>query len=194
LDTEHATCTVRFTTDAQLKSLQKKVPEYKAHIQRLREGIMKGQFVKYNRKSGYKLMSNMAHFHPDYKLLDNLVLNQDENEATSIMDFSVANADGAFAAHPAYVDAITQVGGFAMNANDNTDIDKEVFVNHGWESFQVYQPLLKNKAYEVYTKMQKDKTGDLVHGDTIVLDGDHVVAFFKGLSVSRLKACMTLRY
>lgn len=155
---------------------------------------MNGQFVRYNRKSGYKLMSNMAHFHPDYKLLDDLVLNGDDNEATSIMDFSVANDDGSFAVHPAYVDAITQVGGFAMNANDNTDLDREVFVNHGWDSFQVYQPLVKNKAYEVYTKMQKDKTGDLVHGDTIVLDGDEVVAFFRGLSVSRLEACRGLRY
>ncbi len=148
---------------------------------------MKGEFVRYNRKSGYKLMSNMAHFHPDYKLLDNMVFNGDANEATSMMDFSATCGEGTFAAHPAYVDAITQVGGFAMNANDNTDIDKEVFVNHGWESFQVYQPLVKNKSYEVYTKMHKDKTGDLVHGDTIVLDGDDVVAFFKGLSVSTLE-------
>lgn len=178
---------MRFTTDAQLKSLKKKVPEYKANIRQLREGIMKGQFVRYNRKSGYKLMSSMAHFHPDYKLLDNMILNGDDNEATSMMDFSAARADGTFAAHPAYVDAITQVGGFAMNANDNTDIHKEVYVNHGWESFQVYQPLVKDKSYEVYTKMTRDKTGDLVHGDTIVLDGDDVVAFFKGLSVSRLE-------
>jgi noranthrone synthase len=139
-------------------------------------------------------MSNMAHFHPDYKLLDNLVLNEDDNEATSIMDFSLSNADGTFAAHPAYVDAITQVAGFAMNANDKTDIDKEAFVNHGWESFQVYQPLVKNKVYEVYTRMEHNKTGDLVHGDIIVLDGNDVVAFFRGLSVSRPKACISWGY
>jgi noranthrone synthase len=148
---------------------------------------MKGQFVRYNRKSGYKLMSNMAHFHPDYKLLDNLVLDEAHNKATCMMDFSSASDGGNFAAHPAYVDAITQVAGFAMNANDNIDTDKEVFVNHGWESLQVYQPLVKNKTYEVYTKMEKDKTGDLVHGDIVVLDEDDVVAFFKGLSVSQFE-------
>lgn len=184
LDTEHATCTVRFTTDAQQKSIQKQVPEYRTQIARLREGIKKGDYVKYNRKSGYKLMGQMAHFHPDYKLLDNLVLNEAENEATSIMDFSTASDGGTYAAHPAYVDSITQVAGFAMNANDDTDISEQVFVNHGWESFQVYQPLVKSKAYEVYTKMTRDKSGDLVHGDTIVLDGDNVAAFFRGLSVS----------
>ncbi|KAL2819649.1 hypothetical protein BDW59DRAFT_120646 [Aspergillus cavernicola] len=183
LDTEHATCTVRFTSDVQLKSLQKKLAEYKAQIERLRRGLRQGEFVRYTRKSGYKLMSSMANFHPDYKLLDYLILNEADNEAVSTMDFSAAKSEGAFAAHPAYVDAITQVGGFAMNANDNTDIQQQVYVNHGWDSFQVYQPLVKGKAYEVYSCMTRDKTGDLVHGDTIVLDGDVVVAFFKGLSL-----------
>lgn len=186
LDTEHASCTVRFTSDAQLKSLQRKVPEYKSQIEQLRQGLRQGEFVRYTRKSGYKLMSSMANFHPDYKLLDHLILNEADNEAASTMDFSAAKSDGTFAAHPAYVDAITQVAGFAMNANDNTDIQQEVFVNHGWDSFQVYQPLVKGKTYEVYSRMTKDKTGDLVHGDTIVLDGDVVVAFFKGLSVQYL--------
>ncbi|KAL4944988.1 hypothetical protein BDV06DRAFT_209856 [Aspergillus oleicola] len=183
LDTEHATCTVRFTSDAQLKSMQKKVTEYKAFIEQLRRGHRQGEFVRYTRKSGYKLMSSMANFHTDYKLLDLLILNEANNEAVSTMDFSAAKIEGTFAAHPAYVDAITQVGGFAMNANDNTDIQQEVYVNHGWDSFQVYQPLVKGKSYDVYCKMARDKTGDLVHGDTIVLDGDVVVAFFKGLSL-----------
>ena len=127
-------------------------------------------------------MSNMAHFHPDYKLLDNLILNQENNESTCLMDFSAAKTEGDFAAHPAYLDAITQVAGFTMNANDNVDLDKEVFVNHGWESLQIYRPLQKGVTYEVYTKMQKGK--DHSHGDIIVLDGDNVVAFFKAFSVS----------
>ena len=183
LDTEHASCTVRFTTDAQLKSLQKKVPEYKAAIAKLQDRVSKGELVHYNTKSGYKLMSSMADFHSDYKLLKYLVLDEAENEAMAIMNFETCMDAGTYAAHPAYVDAITQVGGFAMNAKDDTDISKEVFVNHGWDSFQVYKPLQKDRAYMVHTKMVKDKTGDLVHGDTIVLDGNDVVAFFKGLSI-----------
>ncbi|KAL3458190.1 beta-ketoacyl synthase [Aspergillus heterothallicus] len=183
LDTEHATCTVRFTSDAQLKSLRKKVPEYKASMEQLRQGLNRGDFVRYTTKSGYKLMSSMASFHPDYKLLNYLILNEADNEAVSTMNFAAAKGEGSFAAHPAYVDAITQVGGFAMNAKDDTDIQKEVFVNHGWDSLQIYEPLVKGKPYEVYSKMVKDKEGDLVHGDTIVLDGDTVVAFFKGLSL-----------
>ncbi|KAL4898948.1 putative sterigmatocystin biosynthesis polyketide synthase [Aspergillus multicolor] len=183
LDTEHASCTVRFRNGAQLKSLERQLPEYKGRIRELEEGLRRGEFVRYTTKSGYKLMSSMANFHPDYKLLNRLILNEADNEAVSTMDFSAAKSDGMFAAHPAYVDAITQVGGFAMNANDNTDIQQEVFVNHGWDSFQIYQPLVKGKTYEVYARMTRDQQGDLVHGDTLVLNSDVVVAFFKGLSL-----------
>ncbi|KAK4656805.1 Type I Iterative PKS [Podospora pseudocomata] len=183
LDTEHATCTVRFTTDAQHKSLQKKVPDYKAKIHQLHDGMAKGRCLRYTRKSGYKLMSSMATFHPDYKLLDNLILKEAENEATCKMNFSDAKSEGDFAAHPAYVDAITQVAGFAMNASDETDIAKEVYVNHGWGSLQIYEPLVKGKEYEVYTKFSRDKGGDLAHGDVVVLHGDKVVAFFGNLSL-----------
>lgn len=183
LDTEHASCTVRFTTDAQLKSLQRKVLEYKEAIARLQERMNQGELVHYNTKSGYKLMSSMAQFHPDYKLLKYMILDEAVNEAMAVMDFSTCINTGTYTAHPAYIDAITQVAGFAMNAKDDTDINKEVFVNHGWDSFQVYRPLEKDRTYIVYTKMVKDASGDLVHGDTIVLDGDNVVAFFRGLSL-----------
>lgn len=70
-----------------------------------------------------------------------------------------------------------------MNAKDSTDLDNEVYINHGWESFQVYEEMRTDKKYETYVQM-KDDGGDLAHGDTIMLDGDTIVAFFKGVSVS----------
>lgn len=95
---------------------------------------MQGRFVRYNRTSGYKLMSSMAQFHASYKLLDDLVLDEAQNEATCKLKFPdlSTTADTSFAAHPAHVDAITQLAGFTMNAQDKTDIGKEVYVNHGW--------------------------------------------------------------
>ena len=170
---------------SQLHALEKKLPEYRAKVQRLRDGTKKGNFVKYNRTAGYKLMSNVAHFHPDYKLLDNLVLDEATLEACSELSFDRIQSGGKFYAHPAAVDAITQVGGFAMNAKDSTDLDNDVYVNHGWESFQLYEPLNNGIIYDTYVQMHSDKRGDLCHGDTIVMNGDRVVAFFKGLSVSQ---------
>jgi noranthrone synthase len=183
VDTKHAWCTVRFVNKSQLHALEKSLPEYQAKVRRLREGTKIGEFVKYNRTAGYKLMSNVAHFHPDYKLLDNLVLDETTLEACSQLSFDRIQAGGKFYAHPAAVDAITQVGGFAMNAKDSTDLDVDVYVNHGWESFQIYEPLSKGIIYETYVQMHPDKRGNLCHGDTIVMNGDKVVAFFKGLSL-----------
>jgi len=73
---------------------------------------------------------------PDYKLLGKLIPDESTLEACSKLNFSTVQPGGNYAAHPAYVDAITQVGGFAMNAKDSTDFDKDVFVNHGWSHFR----------------------------------------------------------
>ncbi|KAK4995686.1 hypothetical protein LTR66_004547 [Elasticomyces elasticus] len=183
IEAKHAWCTVRFANKSQLRALEKKVPQYQVKINRLRNGFKTGHFVRYNKTSGYKLMRDVAHFHPDYKLLDNLILDESTLEAASTLSFKGVESTGIFAAHPACVDAITQVAGFAMNAADVTDLDKEVYVNHGWNSFQIYQPLAKDRAYDAYVRMHKDPKGDLVHGDAIVLDGNTVVAFFGGLSL-----------
>jgi hypothetical protein len=53
----------------------------------------------------------------------------------------------------------------------------------GWESFQIFEAAQPDKTYDLYTQMKHHKA-DLYHGDTVVLDGTKVVAFFKGLSVS----------
>ena len=182
LDTEHATCTVRFTTLAQQKTLQHNLPHYRSRIAHLRAGHASGRFTRYTRRGGYKLMSSMATFHPDYKLLDDLVLDQERNEATCTMDFSDAKTPGEYAAHPAYVDAITQVAGFAMNAKDETDIGREVWVNHGWGGLQIYEELVKGKKYEVYAKMGRER--EVAKGEVLVLDGERVVAYFEDLEVS----------
>jgi noranthrone synthase len=183
LTIKHAWCTIRFQDTTQLDSLKARLPEFKSKISRLRDGSQKGEFVKYNRTAGYKLMSTVATFHPDYKLLNHLVLDEPSLEACSKLNFSTVKSGGTFAAHPAYVDSITQVGGFCMNAKDSTDLETHVFVNHGWHSFQIYEELKNDRDYEVYVQMKHDK-GDLYHGDTIVLDGDTIVAFFTGVSVS----------
>lgn len=183
MTTKHGWCKVRFLNRPNmLKDLEPAVPSYQDRIQRLRQGIKTGDFVRYNHNSGYKLMSNVARFHPDYKLLDNLIMDEETLEACSTLNTAKISSKGDFAAHPAYVDAITQVGGFAMNAKDSTDLDEVVYVNHGWESFQVYEEARTDKTYDVYVQM-KPHGEDLYHGDTIVLDGSTVVAFFKGVSV-----------
>lgn len=182
LDTAHASCTVRFCTESQLKTLRKKVPEYRAAIQRLK--ARSSNLSKYSGKRGYKLMSSLASFHPDYKLLDSVILDEEANEATCIVRCDGCQDLGNYMAHPAYIDAFMQLSSFSMNAKDDTHLDEHVFTNHGWGSLQIYKELQKGVSYEIYTKMTQTK--DHAHGDVIVLDGDEVVAFFGDLSLRKV--------
>ncbi|KAH8585391.1 polyketide synthase-like protein [Bisporella sp. PMI_857] len=182
LDTAHASCTVRFTTEWQLKTLRKKVPEYRAAIQRLK--ARSSDLSKYSGKRGYKLMSSLASFHPDYKLLDSVILDEDANEATCIVRCDGCEDQGNYVANPAYVDALMQLSSFSMNAKDDTNLDEHVFTNHGWGSLQIYKELQKGVSYEIYTKMTQ--SADHANGDVIVLDGDEVIAFFGNLSLRKI--------
>ena len=69
-----------------------------------------------------------------------------------------------------------------MNCNDGTDLDVEVFMNHGWGSFQIFEPLDFAKKYATYTHMAEgpDK---LWHGDVVIFDGETVVAYFRKIAV-----------
>ncbi|XPT00024.1 Noranthrone synthase [Ascochyta lentis] len=181
-DTAHASCTVRFTTESQLKTLRKKVPEYRAAIRGLHS--RSSNLSRYSGKRGYKLMSSLASFHPDYKLLDSVIVDDDANEATCIVRCDGCQDQGNYVAHPAQVDALMQLSSFSMNANDATNLDEHVFTNHGWGSLQMYKPLEKGISYEVYTKM--DDYGDHACGDVVVLHGDEVIAFFGDLLLRKV--------
>ena len=179
----HSACTLRFTDDTQYRALQKQVPNYLAKIERLREGLRNGDLIKYNKKGGYKLMDTVAQFHPDYKLLDNVILDERTLEATCTMDFSCVQPGGTYAAHPGEIDAITQLGGFMVNAQDCINLEEEVYISHGWDSLQVYKEMRPDEPYQLYVKMHR-RDAEFYYGDTILLQGSTVIAFFKGVTVS----------
>lgn len=129
-------------------------------------------------------MSSMVIFYFDYKFFDNLIFNEVENEVICKMNFFDVKSEGDFVVYLVYVDVIIQVVGFVMNVSDEMDIVKEVYVNYGWGLLQIYELLVKGKEYEVYIKFSRDKGGDFVYGDVVVLYGDKVVVFFGNLLVS----------
>lgn len=142
-----------------------------------------GNLMRYNKRSGYRLMSRVADFGSDYKLLEDLILDDSTLEATCIMNFATVAPGGSFAAHPGCVDALTQVGGFAINARECMNLDVEVFISHGWEGLQLFEELKTDRKYETYVKMYADGN-EFYRGDTVVMDQGKLVAFIKGVTVS----------
>lgn len=70
-----------------------------------------------------------------------------------------------------------------MNCNDKTDLDVDVFMNHGWGSFQLFEAIKPDGTYTTYSHMEKGADG-LWHGDVVLFDGDRVVGFFGQIAVS----------
>jgi hypothetical protein len=131
----------------------------------------------------YRMIRPLARFHDDYRAIDEVVLNSSTLEASSKISFGTVKRDGDFHTHPAVIDALTQSCGFAMNCNDNTDIDVDVYMNHGWGSLELFEELDFEKQYTTYTQMFEGED-KLWYGDVVIFDGDRVVAFFGQIAVS----------
>lgn len=71
-----------------------------------------------------------------------------------------------------------------MNANESTDLEKEVFVNHGWHSLQLFEEIRPESTYTTHVKM-REGSDKLWTGDITMLCEDRVVGVFMGVAVSQ---------
>ncbi|KAF2204082.1 ketoacyl-synt-domain-containing protein [Delitschia confertaspora ATCC 74209] len=179
---EHSRCVLRFKDRSLLVKLQKDAATIKAKMQNLRNGIATGETARFNRPMVYRAIRPLARFHDDYRAIDEIVLNSNTLEASSLLSYSTVKRGGSYHTHPAVIDSLTQSCGFTMNCNDGTDLDNEVFMNHGWGSFQIFEPIDFEKSYTTYTRMAEghDK---LWCGDVVVFDGEKVVAYFGQIAI-----------
>jgi iterative type I PKS product template protein len=168
--------------------LQAKSSSLKAKMQCLHDGIASGVTARFNRPMVYRAIRPLARFHDDYRAIDEIVLNSKTLEASSRLSFGTVKRSGSFHTHPAVIDSFTQSCGFTMNCNDATDLDKEVFMNHGWGSFQLFDVIDFDKEYTTYTRMEEG-ADKLWHGDVVVFDGERVVAYFGQIAVCCTKSC-----
>ncbi|KJZ69255.1 hypothetical protein HIM_11358 [Hirsutella minnesotensis 3608] len=181
---EYASCTLRFKDTRVPASLH---DEIRAVLQRKRtlvDGVASKSSARFNHSMLYRYMRPLEWFHRDYRALDEIVLDSNTLEASSRLSLGGLKAQGDFHLHPAVTDALAQTCVFAMNCNDNADLDTDtqVYVNHGWSSFQMFEPLDPRKVYSTYTRMVEG-TNQLWHGDLFVFDGDKLVALFTNMAI-----------
>lgn len=173
---------MRFKDRSLQQSLQEDAEKAKQKMQILRDGITTGATARFNRPMVYRAIRPLARFHDDYRAIDEIVLNSNTLEAMSHISFGTVKKGGTYHTHPAIIDSLTQSCGFTMNCNDSTDLDVEVFMNHGWGSFQIFEALDYGKKYVTYTRMAEG-ADKLWHGDVLIFDGEKVVAFFGQIAV-----------
>lgn len=134
----------------------------------------------------YKMVGALAQFDSKYTGLKEITLDSNSLEACGTAEFSHVDNMGEFYTNPAFVDALSQIGGFIMNCNDNSKLDEEVFMNHGWDHFSMFEKLSKEKIYTLHAKMN-ETPGNKWKGDITVFDDTNLVAYFEGITVSQTK-------
>jgi hypothetical protein len=180
----HARCSILYTFRPDSQWLEDRGAECQSRVRQLEAGLTTSLCYKFNKTMIYRMVDTLAEFDTEYRALSEVVLNSVSMEAVSKVDMkTVKNTDGTvFHTHPAYIDAFSQCAGFVMNANDQSDLTCEVFVNHGWDSFQLFESLLPDKVYRTYVKMVKGQ-GSIWQGDVIILDGSRPVGKFEKIQV-----------
>jgi iterative type I PKS product template protein len=179
---EHANCELHFKETSKLDVVQVDASAIRAKMVALRAGMSTGKSFLFNKNMVYKMVTALADFDPNYRGIESIVLDSDAMEACSTVNFAGLKNEGEFHTHPAFIDALSQVAGFVMNANDKSDLSQEVFVNHGWSSFQILEPILATKRYSTYVKMRETQ-GKMWRGDITVFDDEKVVAWFGDIAL-----------
>ncbi|OBT51641.1 Type I Iterative Polyketide synthase (PKS) [Pseudogymnoascus sp. 24MN13] len=179
---EHARCILRFKDRSLQQVLQEDSANVKRKMQALRDGIAAETTARFNRPMVYRAIRPLARFHDDYRAIDEVVLNSTTLEASSRLSYGSVKRGGTYHTHPAIIDSLTQSCGFTMNCNDRTDLDVEVYMNHGWGTLQIFEAIDFEKEYTTYTRMEEG-ADKLWHGDVVIFDGEKVVAFFGQISI-----------
>ena len=180
---KHAKCTVRYEDPIAGKHVQLKTAAVQSRIQKLYAGLQDGTTYRFSKSMAYKMVQSLAQFDPSYQYVSEIVLDSKMFESTSKVSFAESSKSSKFHTNPAHINAFAESGGFVMNCNESSDLDKEIFVNHGWKSFRIYEKLCSSKTYQTHVKMHETQDG-MWEGDVMVLSGDKIVAKFRSILVS----------
>ncbi|KAK4619685.1 Putative sterigmatocystin biosynthesis polyketide synthase [Fulvia fulva] len=145
---KHATAGLSFRTNDHSQSLEgAPIKAAKTRYSEMRQDCLTGSTYRFNSDMAYNMISALADFHEDYGCIDETIYSDSTWEASATVSFAQMKQGGTFHTHPGAIDGFTQSAGFTMNANETVDLDKDIYVNHGWDSFHVYGPVRHDCSY-----------------------------------------------
>ncbi|KAF2168849.1 hypothetical protein M409DRAFT_20864 [Zasmidium cellare ATCC 36951] len=176
---QHATCTISFRDEGRFRELTNNMSSTKGRFEEMRRACVEGKTFRFNGAMAYNMVQSLADFHKDYRCIDETIYDNANYEAACTVSFGQMKHGGKFHTHPGAIDGLTQSGGFIMNANENTNLEQEVFVNHGWDSFQMFEPIRHDRQYKTLARMAPADNKQW-KGDIVVWCEDRVVASIRG--------------
>lgn len=180
-EVEHARCHVTFgLASAWLSEWQRNSYLISGRIDSLRKSAATGDAHTILRRMAYKLFAALVDYDEKYRGMKEVILDSPQLEATSKVVFQTKESDGSFFCSPYWIDSVAHLAGFVVNANDELDSGKQVYISHGWESMRFAEPLSATKTYQSYVRMQAAE-GTVMLGDVYVFDCDRIIGVVGGL-------------
>ncbi|KAK7417367.1 hypothetical protein QQX98_004644 [Neonectria punicea] len=171
---DHATCIVDLVpVRTWTKEWKRNAYLVQSRVKALRHSVESGNAHRLKQGIVYRLFANMVEYSLPYQGMKEVILDSDELEAVSTVQFAVD--DQGFYFNPHWMDSVGGVAGFIMNGNESPHPKAEVFISHGWDNLKCISKLEKGKTYHCYNRMQLLE-GTLYTGDTYIFDGDEIVA------------------
>ncbi|KAL9609268.1 MAG: hypothetical protein Q9167_005952 [Letrouitia subvulpina] len=183
----HATCAVKYEDKSKwITGWDRVVHLIKPRIDDLLAGVENGDNDLLKRGMVYKLFGGLINYGFKYRGIEEVALSNAQLEAASTVRFQTGGTDeNLFFCSPYRLDSIAHISGFIMLGNQFANPSKEVYVSHGWESCRVATPLVLDKTYQAYVKMQKESAKTAI-GDVYVWDQDRIIAVVEGLEFHAL--------
>ncbi|KAJ5768708.1 ketoacyl-synt-domain-containing protein [Penicillium odoratum] len=132
-------------------------------------------------RMAYKIFGAVVDYSERFHGMEEILMNSEHYEAVAKVSFKADTSVGNFFRNPYWIDNVTQLSGFVMNANETVDSSKAVYISSGWESMHFAAQLSSQQVYTVYVKMEPNE-GSAVSGDMYILDNQHeMIGVVKGV-------------
>lgn len=130
---QHGHCTLRFlghdiACDLVPESISEVFPRIQALYKQAEDSD--NETYRFSKSMIYKMVASVAEFDDHYKGLAEIVMNNHALEATGRIQFQDPQLLGVdFSIHPACIDALSQLGGFVVNACDRLNFSCKAYAN-----------------------------------------------------------------
>ena len=177
----HASCVVEYgDAKSWLADWSRTAYLFRSRIDVLSQGADARKYKKVSREQAYEVFASLVQYDKKYHGMKEVILDSNNFEATSLIEFRATESDGDFEANPYWIDNITHLSGFVLNGSGAIDSKKQVYISHGWESLQIVRPLSARKSYRNHVKMHQGARQTMI-GDVYVFDGEDMVALVGGV-------------
>lgn len=156
-----------------------------SQIDLLKHKLETGAAHKVLRGMAYKLFKALVSYAPNYRGMEEVILDGKTTEATASVQFQTTAADGEFFCSPYWIDSLAHLSGFIVNASDHLDSENSVYISHGWGSIKIAKQLSPNVKYRSYVRMQP-APGNISVGDVYILEGEEIIGMVMGLKFQNI--------